>query len=398
MKRIVLIVLASMSMMQMSAQDCLPEGINFYSQQAIDSFSINYPNCSRIGGMVSIIDTIEGDITSLLGLSNISSIGGGLTILQNDSLKTLTGLDNLDSVGHNLIIRENHSLANMANLADLDYVGAVIIIQENASLLNLEGLDNLDTITVLNIIGNSSLENLHNLSNLKRINGEFLIENNQALSDLTGLENLISTHEDIKIFNNDLLTDLQGLNNLNHITSFLKIRYNDLLISLDGLENLDTMGSGLSINDNPLLSSLAGIDDSYIHSWVGIFNNPMLAVCNINSICAFLLNHSENAEIHDNAPGCNGVEEVENKCLLSVEEIDCAGTLNIFPNPTLKEINMAGIDPVKIDCIEIFNLLNQKVLIEKRKSKIDVSKLERGIYLLKISSQGKVYRNKFIKR
>lgn len=58
-----------------SAQPCLPEGITFYTQTQIDSFQVNYPNCTEVEGSV----LIEGnDITNLDGLEVLNAIGGYL--------------------------------------------------------------------------------------------------------------------------------------------------------------------------------------------------------------------------------------------------------------------------------------------------------------------------------
>ena len=54
------------------AQPCLPGGITFSTQDQIDNFQTNYPNCTEIEGGV----VIEGsDITNLDGLNVITSIG-----------------------------------------------------------------------------------------------------------------------------------------------------------------------------------------------------------------------------------------------------------------------------------------------------------------------------------
>jgi len=54
------------------SQPCLPEGITFSTQEQIDSFQSDYPNCTEIEGGV----VIEGiDITNLDGLEVITSIG-----------------------------------------------------------------------------------------------------------------------------------------------------------------------------------------------------------------------------------------------------------------------------------------------------------------------------------
>jgi hypothetical protein len=77
------------------SQGCLPDGILFSSQAAIDNFQTNYPDCTEIQGNVAI----DGeDITNLNGLNGIISIGGQLRIENNPLLIDLTGLENLTSI------------------------------------------------------------------------------------------------------------------------------------------------------------------------------------------------------------------------------------------------------------------------------------------------------------
>ena len=57
------------------SQPCLPEGITFSSQEEIDNFQNNYPNCTEIEGDVIIEGT---EITNLNGLNILNSIGGFL--------------------------------------------------------------------------------------------------------------------------------------------------------------------------------------------------------------------------------------------------------------------------------------------------------------------------------
>lgn len=63
---------ASLFTLHSYSQPCLPEGITFNTQEQIDNFQINYPNCTEIEGGVLIEGT---DITNLNGLSVITSIG-----------------------------------------------------------------------------------------------------------------------------------------------------------------------------------------------------------------------------------------------------------------------------------------------------------------------------------
>ena len=220
---------------------CLPEGIYFSTQEEIDNFQTNYPGCTEIDGGV----TISGnDITNLSGLSVLTSIAGGLEIVNNYTLTTLNGLEGISA--------------------------------------------------------------LHYL----------LIANNPVLSDLSGLDNLSSTEGAIGIWLNESLTSLDGLGNLTSIGGFMEIAMNNTLTHLDGLENLTTIGGYLYIYFNTSLISISGlenIDAASIDSLSVIFN-PLLSVCDVESICNYLAAPNGTIEIHDNAPGCNSQMEVEEAC------------------------------------------------------------------------------------
>lgn len=372
---------------------CFPDGINFYSQQDIDNFILENPNCTKIEGSVHINDTIDGNIKNLHGLSNINSIGGYVYIIENDSLYDFSGLENLDSIGWHFFVKDNNHLSSIAQLESLIFANGIVLIEENNSLKTLEGLDNLDTIRILNIIGNDSLLHLQNLSSLKYVSSEFLIEDNQSLTNLHGLEGLKRAHEDFKIFNNDLLTDLNGLNNLEYIVSGLKIRFNDLLTSLDGLEKLDTMGF-LSINDNPLLSSLQSLNESYISGGVYLYNNPNLSVCNVKSICDYLSNNQEYINIHDNETGCNSGEEIYELCDHSQLDEIVNYTAKIYPNPAS---HIVTIQELEIEELIIYSVDLRRMNFILNGCSLDISNLSNGLYFLEIIADGKTYKSKLIK-
>ncbi len=96
---------------------CLPDGIDFNSQEDIDDFYGDHPGCYDIEGDVVIYGD---DIDNLNGLDLISSIGGNLSIISNDLLTSLTGLENLTSIGGNLEIIGNPGLATLSGLGNID--------------------------------------------------------------------------------------------------------------------------------------------------------------------------------------------------------------------------------------------------------------------------------------
>lgn len=83
--------------------------------------------------------------------------------------------------------------------------------------------------------------------------------------------------------------------------------------------------------------------------------------------------------------------------LIGLEEIDDNLTFEIYPNPTKDVLNINSSR--NIDLIEIFDLLGRKQISMKGTHKqIDLSPLNRGMYVLSISLDGKLLRRKIIKR
>jgi hypothetical protein len=288
-KILITILLVSLQLSQVSsAQSCIPDYIDFYSQSQVDSFQINYPGCTAIEGDVYISGD---DISNLNGLSVLTSIGGHLRIESTSSLITLYGLNNLSSIGEGLSIEENETLLNLVGLNGLISVGGSLIILENPSLLHLTGLDNLTSIGGdFNIgcsnyywTGNPLLTNLSGLNSLTSIGNSLRICNNQGLTDISGIENLTSV-ENIYISSNDNLSHLLGLQGVTNVNGYISINWNNSLNSLNGLNNLTTVGS-LSIFRLPNLYDLSGLEqlssvlnnltissNSSINSLVALYN------------------------------------------------------------------------------------------------------------------------------
>jgi hypothetical protein len=148
------------------ALPCLPFG-NYYflSQADIDNFQSYFPNCTTLEGNITIIGS---NITSLNGLSVLTSIGGSFIFGGNDSLVNLSGLENLTSIGGNLqtyffdyVLNPvgNQVLTSLTGLINLTSIGGDLSIGGNPALTSLTGLDNIDagSITNLNIYFNTSL-------------------------------------------------------------------------------------------------------------------------------------------------------------------------------------------------------------------------------------------------
>ena len=73
------------------------------------------------------------------------------------------------------------------------------------------------------------------------------------------------------------------------------------------------------------------------------------------------------------------------------------GKIQIFPNPVTDFINVSGIENAQN--IIISNVAGQEVVRAEFKDQLNVSKLSKGIYFLRINdSKGQSYHLKFIKK
>jgi len=112
-------------------EPCLPEGIVFNTQEQIDSFQTNHPDCTEIEGNV----TIAGDdITNLNGLSEVTSIGGDFEIGaydgNNPNLLSLMGLENLATIGGDFSLFNNTALTSLIALESLVSIDGSFTINE----------------------------------------------------------------------------------------------------------------------------------------------------------------------------------------------------------------------------------------------------------------------------
>jgi len=179
--------------------------ISFYEQADLDSFLVNYPNCTEFEGSISInicIELVNNDqfgefsIYDLSPLSNLTSLGGisihgiqgcwyNLPMLKE--LRNLNGLQNLTelgsfSLGSGIPI---YSLGELSQVTELEYL--------SLRYTNLSSVDIDVTIT-------NSLE----------------IEFNENLDDISRI-NLAENIEELDLYFNDRLNDAPSLNGVKRI-------------------------------------------------------------------------------------------------------------------------------------------------------------------------------------
>jgi hypothetical protein len=424
-----------------TSQQCLPNGIDFTTQMQIDSFPINYPNCTKIIGNV---DIFSDDINNLDSLISVTRFNGQLNIWNNPILESLAGLSNTTSIS-DLRISGNNELTNLEGLENIDSLVRLMIwgtdmlnsldglnnvsyiyninIQYNKVLSDLSRLSNISpTVGYVQITANDSLYNLSGLENINTISGFIYIVNNPRINDLSALENIDSigstfylTHtsvtdlsglssltyigEDVWLGWNNELDNFSGLENLNTIGGRLWITDNDKLTSLTGLDNLDSINGNLKVYNNSLLNDISALENLVAESILdlSIEWNPLLSNCAIKSICDYLSSPNGEVIIENNDEGCSTQGEVEESCLVgknitSIKE----SKISIFPNPVNNEVNIMFKDHLSAE-VNIYNKYGQKVLSEFQSNrKIDITSLKSGIYVIELITNQTRIREKLI--
>jgi len=298
---------------QVYTQSCLPEGITFLTQTQLDSFPINYQNCTEIEGSVIISG---GDIKDLSGLNKIVRIMGNLSIYNNDSLESmagldnlvevegdlmigtfshpggpnpmlssLTGLDKLEEVGEDLWVSRNHVLQDFEGLGSLRMIGDRFICQGNHGLLSFSGMNILDSLGgSIDVEGNFSLQDFTGFERLSRVYGGLFLgtcylggglnHGGNGNASFTGLHNIKTVDGPLNICQYER-EDIIGLEKLSYVGGQLEIAMNANLQNLSGLDSIQFIGDGIRIG--------------YIHDYIGVHGgnhslNDITALIGVQSV------------------------------------------------------------------------------------------------------------------
>lgn len=383
---------------------------------------------------------INNSLKSIEALSDLNNIGGQLYIKQNPLLENLEGLENLSFIGGTLRLDNLISLNTieaLSNLNSLNTYGGYLQLNTLPALENLHGLEQITEVGALFIENCDALVNLEGLNNLTNTShnlssGDFRVNFNEALTSLSGLNNYTKTDRDTQITDNPSLTSLGALSNFNEAGCSLLINNNSLLSNLEGLNNLTTMvttctQAWFSIANNPQLTNVRALENlsniPYPNLYMDIQNNPLLeslsglenipsdmifylklqssqdlATCNLPNICAYLSNGGNN-EISGNATGCGSSQEILDLCALSIDEISGSEEITLYPIPTKQVLNVSSKNHADIQQISVFDLKGKLVFtIKGNQSKIDISHLANGVYLVSVKNSKGIHNQKIIKQ
>jgi hypothetical protein len=262
MKKIVSLLFAALvflfSSLPAEAQ-VLNGNITLNTQADVDAFDY-----TEVKGIIFVNSLFTGSITNLNGLSELTKCNS-LLIATNPNLTSIIGLANLQTVGENLVFSRNNKLTNLDGLSSLTSVGGVtsggLTIENNPLLADVDGLFSLTYAREVTIKDNPSLASIQGLSAFLGVGfGDLVIENNDALPHINALSSMDGVFNgNLRIIGNQVLTNIDGLRNIKQVEHDVEIRNNPALTSV-GLSKLEYIVLGsLSINGNASLTSLAGL-------------------------------------------------------------------------------------------------------------------------------------------
>ena len=410
-----------------AAQSCLPEGIHFSSQEEIDNFLRDYPDCTSIQGKVLIKETLSGNITNLNGLQNIKQFEGRFEIHNNNALTNLKGLDNLEVLGDGLNLYYNLALESLEGLNSLRLVTGSLRISSHPKLVDLKSLTNLKQVSEdLSIASNPILFDLQGLGNLEKVGGYFILSANKNIRTLAGLEKLesvgqsvlIQDNERLKEFsgigelqtiglhliieNNKKLNSAHGFNKLSSVNGNLIIVENKELFDLNAFINLKSINGLLQILNNLNLISLSGLDsiDHQSIKNLAILSSFDLYLCQVESICNYLANDENLFSIKTNAKGCSTKEEILNACANRGTGQNTNLSKNefiFFPNPTSEWVRVIGPGANSAD-LRIMDRLGRVLLTQKMTTDvIDLKAFPSGVYFLELQTKTRVVTGRVVK-
>lgn len=365
--------------------DCPFGDITFKTQEEVDDFILNYPNCTEINGYLRLSPKFNiPSINNLQGLKNIQTITGTLSIDGGDSLKSLIDLESIEHLGGLFLfkIAPDFSLQGLEKLDTIGTITCSFNVENSTTttpgnpLLSFEGLENLTTIDGDLVIFYSYQLDFRQLKRLKNITGDLRFLYNIFPNDFRGLDSLESVGGDFTLGDINI-NSLTNFSSLKSIGGKLELRDIGKLESLEGLENID----------------YKTIEDLQIRS-------GNLTFCGVKSICDYLQTGGM-AEIFDNSnnkTGCKSIEEVLASCTTtSNKESLLRQSIRIYPNPVQQKLNIDF--PVSLKGqYSISNHLGQLVFkgTLKRNLEHDFTDYPKGLYFITVKTENFFFTKKVI--
>jgi hypothetical protein len=323
----------------------------------------------------------------------LTAISGQMVLTNFD----VTGNLNLKKLDLNSGLTNNIDLSNNINLREL-------ILRDEASNLNLN-LDNLSNLRKLTYYGNLPTLDISDCIKLVEVSVTLYTEENVGFLsiDLTNQPLLVNLNisntnitsldltnnpnlENVYVQNNQLQNIFFG--NLAYIRNLYCENNQLTTLNLNNFQNLEVLSCA---NNN--LTELK-LKNFKIEQYIDFNNNP-----NLQYICC---DAEQQVYIQNQALLYGNYETTVNSdCstigALGINTINNAeSNISVFPNPTQDYLSFSNKEI--LDNVTVYDLNGRAIKTYQNVSKgIDVSFLEKGIYLVKINTNEQIQTLKFIK-
>ncbi len=390
------------------------------TQTDVNNFITNY--CADFLGVLIILDNNDGldNITDLNPLSPLTAVGGFLLIRNNQSLSSLNGLQSLSTVnegngGNGLLLLSNTALTDISSLSNLTTVGGNLTIQGN-NMASLVGLENLSSIGGnLSITDNDLLTDLTSLSNLTSIDGALTINLNDLLTSLSGLENIdpatiVSANpsiDDIIILDNPLLNECE-------VTSICQA-FDINTLTTDIMNNASNCAGNLAI-----ITACQSLPVEWLNPVVAITKENKIEIRFATSVQVnnshFEIEHSQDGRNYYpigiiEGDGSSSLESYYKyfdedpsigKNYYRVKQVDFDGKYEysniaaarfkaneiiIFPNPANEELTIISKEKQALVVYNQLGKIVKRIAINEERNTIDISEFESGFYYLSIGNK-----------
>lgn len=399
--------------------DTVFESVSFFDHHFLEQFHV-FDSLKHIGGSLTIRRMTLDSL--FFGFQNLEFIGSDFEFLENDCRGATLEFASLEKIQETLNFNENtlsgsslsfnnllflsNSLIIGRNTGDFKIEfprlrligGRFLSIHDNLGLKTVDGLNALiSNTTLIRIAKNEELVSIKGFNLIRKQINDILIEENPQLENVPGFTRLDET-ESLTFLSNSSLYDLSGFKNLEVVNQDLVFDDLPVFENLMHFDNIKAIKGKLKIVSNDILKSLHGLnafDPNQLQS-LSIEDNPLLSICNVQSICDYLNLQFSDSIINDNANDCNDDDDILKLCSISsVDDLDLYD-FTISPNPVLSSLIIKT--EFKSSNYVIYNLFGEQILKGTyRNHEINVSNLESGVYVLMLKGNGTTMMKKFIK-
>lgn len=278
---------------------CPPGDVIFTSQEQVNAFIIQYPDCTELGNVKINSTYPTPPIHNLNGLDNITAVHGDF-IIDDDGGMDVTGLSSLTTVD-GIFRLMNIGIQNIAALSNLNSVGGLELIDvSSTTLAPLSNLQHIGGNLIIRFYSGNENANIDIQLNITEIEGDLEIGSSiyngladtsfllpitavggnvtirDGFANYNGFSNITSIGGDLEINLYDAFEDsntFEGLSGITNVPGNLKIKHFGVT-SFEGLSNIATVGGNIDI---------------YV-PYVTSFNLPLTSVGGYVSINSFEMN------------------------------------------------------------------------------------------------------------